>query len=205
MIIHGGKLSPNVRKVIVFFEEKEISYEQRDLLPIPKTPELLAMNPLGKIPILEHAGRYLPDSSVICAHAERLYPETALYPDDANTYGQCLFLEEYADTQVMDVTGGVFFERVVKPKVMQQDPDEARVADLLNDQIPPVFDYLESQLLAGRETLLEGFSVADAALGCQLSSLHFVGETIDAGRWPKLATYQEKLMARPSFQRAMAL
>lgn len=205
MIVHGGKLSPNVRKVIVFLEEKGVRYESRDLMPLPKTPELLAMNPLGKIPILEHEDRFLPDSSVICAYIERCYPETALFPEDPVDYGRCLFLEEYADTQVMDVTGGVFFERVVKPKVMQQEADETRVADLLGNQLPPVCDYLDSQLGTGRETLFERFSVADAALGSQLASLQFVGEAIDPGRWPALAAYQEKLMARPSFGRAMPM
>ena len=55
MIIHGGAPSPFVRKVMVTCEEKGLSYEYKPLSPFPKTPELMAMNPLGKIPILEVA------------------------------------------------------------------------------------------------------------------------------------------------------
>ena len=63
MIIHGGSPSPFARKVIVAFKEKGVAYESKDLAPFPKSPGLLAMNPLGKIPILELAdGSYIPDS-----------------------------------------------------------------------------------------------------------------------------------------------
>ena len=67
-IVHGGVPSPFVKKVCAFLAEKGVAYELRSLAPFPKTPELLAMNPLGKIPIYQDGDLMLPDSSVICAY-----------------------------------------------------------------------------------------------------------------------------------------
>jgi glutathione S-transferase len=35
-------------------------------------------------------------------------------------------------------------------------------------------------------------------------NLHLAGETVDAGRWPKLAGYVSATLARPSFVTALA-
>jgi glutathione S-transferase len=202
MIVHGATPSPFYRKVIVALEEKGLAYETKNTPPFPKTPELIERHPLGKIPFLEVDGAFIPDSSVICAYLDRIHPERPLVPADAKEFARALFLEEYADSKMGEVIGGVFFERFVKPNVFQQETDEARVAEILANDVPPVFDYLESQL-DGRDWLAGDFSVADAAVGNQLASLQFAQAEIDAARWPRVAAYQQRVLARPSFQKAM--
>ena len=203
MIVHGVPPSPYTRKVVVVLEEKGVAYERRELVPFPKTPELLDMHPQGLIPVLEHGGRLIRDSSVICAYIEKLHPARPLYPEEPGDYAEALFLEEYADTAVMSSIAPVFGERFVKVHVFGETADENRVQDALTNGIPPVFDYLESRLEVGAESLLPNFTVADAALGNMLVCLHMVGEKIDSGRWPKLASYLDSLLARPSFRAAM--
>ena len=202
-IVHGVPPSPYTRKVMVVLKEKGIAYERRDLIPLDKTPELLAKNPLGLIPILEHEGRYIPDSSVICAYIEKLYPQRPMYPDAPAPYADALFLEEYADTRVMQSLSPVFFERFVKVHVLNGTSDESRVEQALAEDIPPVFDYLEGRLTPGASSLLSEFAVADASLGNMLACLDLAGESIDARRWPKLAGYHDALLARASFQAVM--
>ncbi len=204
MIVHGASGSPFVRKVLVALQEKGLDYELKSLVPFPKTPELLALNPLGKIPIFEHGDLTVPDSSVICAYLERLKPEPRLYPEDPKELARALWLEEYADTKLLEVVGPVFFERFVKPNVFQGETDEGRVKDALENLIPPVFDYLEGQLGEAADTLLSALSIADLAVGCQLQALGLVDEEIDASRCPKLARYTAGLHARPSFQKAVS-
>lgn len=203
MIVHGSRLSPFVRKVLMVFEEKGIAYEQKDLVPIPKTPELLAKNPLGLVPILEHDGTYIPDSSVICLVAERLHPEAPVYPADAKDYARALFVEEYADTKLSGAAGAVFFERVVKPNALGQETDEARVQAALDDELPPICDVLEDMLGEGDTTVLPSFTIADAALAGPLGSLALAGVEIDDERWPRLAAYSSAVLARPSYQNAV--
>jgi glutathione S-transferase len=206
MKLYGHPGSPFVRKALVALEEKGIPYENVPLSSIPgqKSPELLALHPLGKIPVLGDGDVVVPDSSVICAYLEKKHPAPPLYPAEPAELAKALFLEEYSDTRVFEVLSGVLFERVVKPYAMQQEPDEARVQQLLGRELPPVLDYLESQLPAEGGTALARFSVADAALGGQLSTLPLSGAPIDERRWPRCARYLAALLARPSFKTALA-
>src|SRR5262245_63453275 len=107
---------------------------------------------MGKIPVLRDGEVVVPDSSVICAYLEKKHPSPALYPSHPADYAKALFLEEYADTRLNEVTGGIFFERFVKPKILQQTTDESRVRELLEGALPPVMAYLESQLPADRDS-----------------------------------------------------
>jgi glutathione S-transferase len=203
-IVHGVPLSPFVAKVLILLEEKSIAYDSRPLVPAPKTPELLAMNPLGKIPILEHDGFVLPDSSVICAYFERLHPEPRLFPQAPRDLARALWYEEYSDTAVMEAVAPVVFERFVKVHILGQTPDEARAQDAVERLVPPVFDYLEKEIPVGRPTLLAELSIADLAIGAQLQAASLAGVTPEPARWPRLSAYVRALHARPSFQRVLA-
>lgn len=206
MKVYGVKGSPFVRKVLVVLEEKGIAHELVTMASVtPKPPELLALHPMGKIPVLRDGERVVPDSSVICAYLEKKHPAPALYPDDPGDLAKALFLEEYADTRMFEVLGPILFERVVKRFAFQQEPDEARVAKLLADALPPVLDYLEGELPEDRGTLLPHFGIADAALGAQLGSLDLCGIGIDARRWPRAAHYHRAVLARPSLKSATTL
>lgn len=204
MKLYGATPSAFFRKARIVLEEKCIPYETENLVPIPKTPDLLALHPMGKIPVLRDGETVVPDSSVICAYLEKKYPFPALYPDDPAQLAKALFLEEYADTRMGETMGAVFFERFVKTHVLRQPTDESRVKDLLECAVPPVLDYLESQIPGERDTVLERFSIADAALGAQFGNLSFAGIEIDATRWPRTLRYYRALLARPSFKTAMA-
>jgi len=205
MKLYGVKGSPFVRKALVALEEKGLPYQLETMVSVtPKPPELLALHPLGKIPVLRDGEVVVPDSSVICAYLEKKFPSPALYPDDPAELAKALFLEEYADTRMFEVLGPILFERVVKRFVMKQEPDEARVAKGLERELPPVLDYVEAQLSSDRETVLARFGIADAALGAQLGTLTLSGIEIDAKHWPRTARYYGALQARPSFKTAMA-
>jgi glutathione S-transferase len=204
MKIYGVPQSPFVRKAIIALEEKGIPYENEPLVPLPKTPELLAMNPIGKIPILRDGDTVVPDSSVICAYLEKKHPAPALYPSDPADFAKALFLEEYADTRLAEATLPLIFERVVKQILYGEAADEARVRTVLDDVLPPALDYLETQAPDTGDSLLSRFSIADVAVGTQLAALPGVDVALDARRWPRLARYQQALLARPSFKSAMA-
>jgi glutathione S-transferase len=201
MKLYGASASPFFRKCRIVLEEKGLPYEIEQLVPVPKTPELLALHPMGKIPILRDGERVIPDSSVICAYLERLHPAPALYPQDAGDLATALFLEEYADTRIAETLGPILFERFIRPQVFQQPGDPARAAEFAA-RLPDVFDYLESRMSEGRDTVLARFGIADVAIGAQLAGLDLVGEEIDARRWPRLASYRRSLAARPSFKTA---
>jgi glutathione S-transferase len=199
-IVHGVNLSPFVRKVRVALAEKGIDYELVPVMPFGQTEEYRRKSPLGKIPCYEEDGYLLPDSSCILAYLERRTPKPALYPEEAREFGRALWYEEYADSKLVEVATPVFFERVVKPSLLEQEVDEERVRKTLAEDQPPVFDYLEAEV-RDREFLAGGrFSVADIAVASPFVNLLHGGEQVDASRWPRLAAYLERILSRPSFK-----
>jgi glutathione S-transferase len=205
LVLHGANASPFVRKARVCLIEKGIPYELVPVVPFPPanaTPEFRRMSPLGKIPALSDGDFAISDSSVICAYLERTHPEPALYPADPKQYARALWLEEFADSKMIEAIGPLFFQRVVRAKFFKQAPDEQEVRKGL-EALPAVFDYLEGQ--AGDDWLVGGrFSIADVAVGTGLAQLGHAGEAVDAARWPKLAAYAERVLSRPSFKSCIA-
>ena len=107
---------------------------------------------------------------------------------------------EYADTRLVEKLGPVFFERVVRPKLMKQQTDEVRVKKVLAEDVPPVLDYLEEQV-GDKEFLVGGrFTIADVAVATQLQQLDHGGEAVNASQRPRLASYAERILTRPSFK-----
>jgi glutathione S-transferase len=198
--IIGAGLSPFVRKTRAFFAEKGIPYELEPLIPFGVSAEYKRKSPLGKIPCLEHDGRALPDSSVICAYVEKVQPQPPLYPSDPWDYARALWFEEYADGGVVaNAMAPIFVERVVK-KLMGGQPDEARAKETEEKVLPGYCDYLEGQL--GDQQYLVGgrFSIADIAVASPFVNLAHAGVKLDAKRWPKLAAYLDRIHSRPSFK-----
>ena len=198
--IHGVNASPFVRKVRVAMEEKGLAYELEPVMPIGVSDEFKKLSPLGKIPVYQDGDFVLPDSSCIIAYLERVHPEPALYPSDAQQYGHALFFEEYGDTRLVDDLTAVFFQRVVRHKIMKQEPDEALVKVTLSERVPPLLDFLETQVGDGEGIVGGRFSIADIGIASPFVNFHHAGESVDSGRWPKLAAYLERIHSRPSFK-----
>jgi len=200
-ILHGVNASPFVRKVRLALAFKGIEYTLDPVMPMGVSDEYKRKSPLGKIPCWEDGDFALPDSSCILAYLEKAKPEPALVPADAKACGRALWLEEYADTKLAETVGAVFFERIVKAKILKAPVDEGRVQDAIDNQLPEVFGYLESQAPESGDALVGGrFSVADIAVGSQLLNLRHGGVKPDPKRWPKLAAWLEAVHSNPWFK-----
>ena len=205
IIIHGTVVSPFVRKVFVALEEKGIAYEKVDARPFPRTEELFAKSPLGKIPFMEVEGTYIPDSSVICQYLERTHPSPALYPSAALSFARALFLEEYADTKVFEITTAPFFQRFVRPRIFKEEPDEPHIREVMENELPPVLDYLSGELGDDDFLIDNQFCIADIAVCSPFVNMQTLGsEHVDAERWPKFSAYLERVLSRPAYKTAVA-
>lgn len=199
--IHGANVSPYVRKVRVYLAEKNIPYELIPVNPFAAGPEYRKLSPLGKIPAMQDGDVTLADSSVICAYVEKKNPQPALFPADPAEYGRALWFEEYGDGGVSTLTSVIFRQRVVMPLFFKQATDEAAVQACIEKDVPPIFDYLESQLGDNTTALVGGkFSIGDIGLATQFVNLRHAKFTVDAGRWPKLAKYIANVHTRSSFK-----
>ena len=79
--------SPNARRVRIFMAEKglELPKVTVDMMQGENsTPEYLAKNSLGKMPVLElDDGTCIAESAAICRYLEELHPEPSLFGRDA--------------------------------------------------------------------------------------------------------------------------
>lgn len=196
MIVHGVNLSPFVRKVLVALKLKGLEFEQQMVMPGTKTPEYLAISPLGKVPAFEDGDVTLSDSSVICEYLEDAYPEPPIFPKSAADKARARWLEEFADSKLTECIGGIFFERVGKAILHQQPADEERVATLINDVQPPLLDYLEGQL-PDEGYLFGDFTVADIAVVSCFINAGYGQHQPDAERWPKVTAFIERVKQHP--------
>lgn len=74
MKLYGGLASPYVSRVVLFARLKGVDLEPRMPEGGIKSPGYLAMNPMGKMPVLEADGVAIPESGVICEYLEDLHP-----------------------------------------------------------------------------------------------------------------------------------
>ena len=196
----GAHISPFVRKVRVVLAEKGLAYEHDPMAPFGVSDEYKRMHPLGKVPVLTDGDKVIPDSSAICVYIEKTQADPALYPSDAYELARALWFEEFADSGFISGTSVPFVERVLGPLFFKREADEAKIEEALSQILPPFFDYLEREL--GDNDWLVGnrFSIADVATASQFVGFaHGKGE-VDAERWPALAAYVKRAVARPSFK-----
>jgi glutathione S-transferase len=198
MIVYGSSLSPFVRKVLAFIREKGLAHEHLPIGLRDPNPEFRACSPLGKIPGFSEGDLRLADSSAICHYLERKYPNPALFPASAEDYGRMVWFDEFADTVLIAAAGKVFFNLFVKPKFFKEAPDMPVVETALKDELPPLFDYLQTQI-TGPFLIGDTLTLADIAVTSPFVNLAIVGHPLDAARWPMLAGYVDHVLARPSF------
>jgi glutathione S-transferase len=201
--IHGVPISVHTRKVIVAAIEKRIDYENDPVIPFNPPAGWDELSPTGKIPVAADGDFIMRDSSVICAYLERTHPDRPIYPSDARDFAQALWFEEYADGTVFrEVVHGLFFQNVIRPKILKQPTDTNAIAAILDGALPKVYGYLD-RMVAGAYLAGGRFGIADIAMLSNLINVHYLGYRIDANRYPRLATYFAGGLRQPSIATAL--
>ena len=202
--ILGANASPFVRKTRVFFAEKNIPYTLEQISPFAPPAGWREKSPLGRIPVLEHDGRYINDSSVICAYVEKIHPDPGLFPKDPYDEARATWFEEYMDGGVVPHAGAGVFRPIVLDPLLQQKPlTDAAIAGaekVLTEQVHPLLAYLEAQLGGNEFFVGNRLTIADIAVASPFVNMRHAGYPADAAKFPKLAAFVERMHARPSFK-----
>lgn len=202
--IIGNYVSPFVRKVLVALELKGVSYLVDPIVPYFGNDEFTLISPTRRIPVLQDDRVTVPDSSVICQYLEERYPEPTLFPGDAAQRARIRWLEEFSDSRLAEVLiWKLFNQRVLRRFIWGKEPDEAVITQVIEQDLPPILDYLEGQ--APTEGFFFGaLSLADVAVACPFRNAAFAGYQVSAERWPRLAGLLERIFAVPAFERLKA-
>lgn len=145
---------------------------------------------LGLVPVLElPSGLVISENAAVLQHIARLHPDARLAPTDAEGTARL--------QQWLCFIGTELHKALFTPLLERQAPPEAK--DYALSKAGSRLSFLAEQL-AGREYLLDHFSVADAYL---FTILNWTNATpVDLAPWPTLVAYQARLRERPSVARA---
>ena len=212
LILYGAPLSPFVRKADAVLREKGADFELESVNILPMPEWFKEISPARRIPVLrdtsvgrDGAHGTIPDSSAICAFAERKFPTPALYPSDPFAHGRAVWFEEFCDSELTLVIGGGIFRPIQFARFSGKEPDVETAKSTYANKLPRLLDYLEAEL-EGQSYLVEDeFSIADISLACSLFQLELVAGPLDAARWPQLADHSERVTTRPSFGPCIAI
>ena len=200
MILYGSSLSPFVRKVLAFADEKGIELEvQPTGLPQPG-PEFLEASPFRKMPALRDGDYTLADSSAIVHYLEAKHPEPALIPADPKLRGKTIWYDEFADTVLVTCGAKIFFNRIVAPRFLGREGDLTAAEQAELNDLPPILDYVESIAPADGEYLVgDALTLADIAVAGPFANFRHTDTKVDPERYPRTVAYVERILARPSF------
>ena len=197
MKIIGSFVSPYVRKVLACLNIKGVAYEVDPITPFFGNEEFERLSPLRRIPVLVDGELVLSDSSVICAYLDETLGGHPLLPADPKDRARARWLEEYADTRLGDLMiWSLFYQRVVRPAVWKEEPDEARVQAALDVHIPAALEYLEGEL-PGSGFLFGEIGLADISIATFFRNAFYADFKLDGGRWPNVAGFVERVLDHP--------
>lgn len=197
-------LSPFSRKVRLVLGEKKLPFELKFERTWERRPEFLAMNPAGKVPVLEDEdGAMVADSYAIVEYLEERYPEPSILGKTAAERAETRRLAAWFDTLFdREVTGNLVNEKVFKKFLKMGQPDSEAIRKAC-ENIRAHLDYIGR--LAEQRNWLAGDSVslADLAAGAHLSCCDYLGD-VPWSKHPGAKTWYARLKSRPSFRPLLA-
>ena len=198
MIVFGATFSPYVRKVLAFAAEKGVAVENEAVGMGSKNERFLAASPFRKMPAMDDDGVTLADSSANVAYLDAKRPEPVLIPTEAYGRARVAWFDKLMDTMLSPAVGVVGFNRIVAPRFIGRESDEAAVRVALEETLPPILSYLNEQV-SGRDWLVgDGLTFADLTIASGLVNLHHAGEPLADGPHAELARWYAAMVARPS-------
>ena len=197
MILFGSSMSPFVRKVLAYANEKGIEIELRAMGLGSADPDFLRASPLRKMPALMDGDYTVADSSAIVQYLEALHPSPELIPADPRQRGTVIWLEEWADTMLSGCGGKMFFNRIVSPTFLKVEGDLSAADKAEHEELPQVMAYLEKLIPESGFLVGDRLTLADIAVASPFANLEHLG--LDLNRWPRAKAYADAILARPSF------
>jgi glutathione S-transferase len=187
------------QRILWLLEELQLPYEivkhQRDAKTRLGPPELKAVHPLGKAPVIVDDGRVVAESGAIVDYLIRHHGGGRLQPDPASAaYEDYIHWLHFAE-------GSAMLPLLLKLYTNRLGDAAAPLHPRINSQIADHLGYINDSL-RGRDYLLGSeLTGADIQMG-------FVGEfarvLTDCAPYPNLESWVRRFQARPAFQAAVA-
>jgi len=200
MKIYDFNGAPNPRRLRIFVAEKglKIPYEQLDIFAGQnRTPEMLAKNPAGGLPVLElDDGSHLAESVAICRYLEGLHPEPNLMGKDSREQAFIEMWNRRVELNLFGAAGRAFqhSSELFKSRVKQIPEYAAAQRETVKQQL----QWLDAQI--GNKPFIAGdrFTIADITGEVAVDFIvQLVGIPLDPAL-KNLARWHKTVSSRPS-------
>jgi glutathione S-transferase len=191
--LHYHSLSSYSQRVRIAAHEKDIALELVELDFMAKEHRgapFLAMNPWGRVPVLEHDGFLLFESTAILEYLEALHPSPALVPADLQGRATVAMHMKLCDIECGVHSGALVFPTRFLPRERWKPEPMAHARAAIERH----FANLDG-ILGGRTWLLgDQFTLADV---CYAPFMRFLDE-LEVQGTPRIRAWGERILARPS-------
>ncbi len=162
------------------------------------SPEVDAIHPFGKVPVMRHGTVALCESKAICTYVDRAFPGPALVPADPVAAA----LTEQWVSLVLTAFDPVCVRQYLLSYFFPGTPDGSPNRPVIDAALPAMerqVALLQRTLAAGPHLVGEGFTLADIYL---TPILFYLAKLPESGAMlrgaPAVAAYLERMLARPS-------
>ncbi|HEY4136728.1 MAG TPA: glutathione S-transferase family protein [Alphaproteobacteria bacterium] len=199
LALYGHPFSSYTQKVLIALYENGTPFEFRCIGP--DTPQHLAewlrRWPLRKFPLLLDGERGIVETSIIIEHLQINHPgPVRLLPADPNAALDVRFLDRFFDLHVMNM-----MQLAVNGALTGDATKRADGLALAVEKLELAYGWLEGELAGRTWAAGDDFTLADCAAA---PSLFYADWTHPiAEDFPTLRAYRARLLARPSFARAV--
>ena len=196
--IIGSIRSTYTRAVCMVCEEKGIEYvlTERPL----HAPEIFAIHPFGKMPVMRHGEVELFESKAIATYLDRSFPGPYVFPSDPRV---AALTEQWVSlvNTVMDRTLiRTYLFAYIAPKTADGQPDRAAIEAVM-PAVREQIEVLDKAVAKGGHLVDDQFTFADINL---LPILYRVQQLPEGAQFlaaaTHLANYCARHAARPSFK-----
>jgi glutathione S-transferase len=201
LVLYGHHFSSYTQKVLVALYENGTPFEFRNLgpeTPPAHTEDWLRRWPLRKFPVLVDGERDVVETPIIIEYLQLKHPgPVRLLPEEPLAALDVRFLDRFFDLHVMDAAQHAVNGALTGDPVKRQEG-----LALSAKKLEVSYAWLEGQL-AGRTWAVAGadFTMADCAAAPSLFYADWVHRIPES--YPVLRAYRARLLARPSFARAV--
>lgn len=196
--IIGLPLSNFVRVVRMAAHEKGVPYEF--VSAAPHSPEVKAIHPAGKIPVMRHGDVTLFESRAIVHYIDEHFDGPPLTFGDKHADALVEQWASYVNTVTDPLLVRRYLFAYLFPKTADKKPDRAMIDELL-PAVTREIEVLDGAINASGHLVGDRFSLADMYL---LPVVHFVRRLPESGELiansKNLARYHERHKERESFK-----
>ena len=195
--LYAHPFSSYCQKVLVALYENGTPFDYRHLEEGDNGAELAALWPIRRFPVLVDAGRTVLEASCIIEHLQQHHPgPVRLLPEGGDAALEVRMLDRFFDNYIATPQQKFVFD-ALRP-ADSRDPYGVREAGAMLDK---AYAWLDAHMAGRTWAAGETFSLAD----CGAAPFLFYADwthPIDP-RFAHVRSYRERLLARPSFRRAV--